>query len=93
MAGRFDRIDGLLGRLFFRAIGLLCGLIALLSLYAVFWHLTHWNAEYSLYVSIMFGLVAIAGLSVIPYCFSRNRTFGEALDTMEGGSGGDQRRR
>lgn len=93
MAGRFDRIDGFLGRLFFRALGTLCAIVAAISVYAVFWHFTHWNAEYSLYVTIMFSLVAIAGASVVRYCFSRHRTFGEALDAMEGGTGGTDRRR
>ena len=91
MAGRFDRVDRFLGRLFFRAVGLLCTVVALIAIYAVWWHLTHWNAEYSLYVTIMFGLVAIAGLSVLPFCFSRKRTFGEALDTMEGGNSNPRR--
>lgn len=93
MAGRFDRIDGFLGRLFFRAVGTLCAIVALIAAYAVFWHFTHWNEEYSLIVVAMFSLVTIAGLSVVPYCFSRNRTFGEALDSMEGGTGASNRRR
>jgi hypothetical protein len=92
MAGRFDRIDGFLGRLFFRAIGILCAIVALIAVYAIWWHFTHWNAEYSLYVVAMFSLVAIAGFGVVPYCFSRKRTFGEALDSMEGGTGGTHRR-
>lgn len=93
MAGRFERLDGFLGRLFFRAVGLLCAIVALISIYGVWWHFTHWNVEYSLYVSIMFGLVAIAGLAVAPYCFSCSRTIGEALNAMEGGAGDQHRRR
>jgi hypothetical protein len=41
----------------------------------------------------MFGLVALAGASVVPYCFSRKRGLGEALDAMEGGAGDRQRPR
>lgn len=93
MAGRFDRIDGVLGRLFFRAIGILCAVVALIAVYAIGWHVTHWNAEYSLIVVTMFGLVAIAGAAVVPYCFSRKRSLGEALDAMEGGAGDQHRRR
>lgn len=93
MRDRIGRIDGWLGRLFFRCVGLLCAAVALLSAYAVIWHLTHWNPAYSLWPAIMFSLVALAGLSVVPYCFSRKRTFGEALDAMEGGAGDQHRRR
>lgn len=93
MANRFERIDGFLGRLFFRAIGAVCAIVALIALYAVFWHFTHRNAEYSPIVVIMFSLVATMGLAVLPYCFSRKRSLGEALDAMEGGPGDTNKRR
>lgn len=93
MANRFERIDGFLGRLFFRVIGTVCAIVALIALYAVFWHFTHWNAEYSLIVVIMFGLVAVAGLAILPYCYSRKRSLGEALDAMEGGTYDSNKRR
>ena len=83
MAGTFDRIDGFLGRLFFRSIGIVCAIVALVALYAIWWHFNHWNPEYSLIVVIMFGLVVIAAASVIPYCFSRKPRFIEALDALE----------
>ena len=91
MRRRFDRIDGWLGRLFFRAVGLLCAIVSLICVYAVWWHLTHWHPEYSLWPTIMFTLVAIAGASVLPHCFARKRTFGEALDAVEGGTGDTRR--
>jgi uncharacterized membrane protein len=93
MAGRFERIDGFLGRLFFRAIGILCAAVAAVAVYAILWHFAHWNVDYSLIVVVMFGLVALAGASVVPYCFSRKRGLGEALDAMEGGAGDRQRPR
>lgn len=93
MGQRFERLDGFLGRLFFRAVGLLCAIVALICAYTVWWHFNHWNPEYSLWPTIMFSLVAIAAISVVPYCFSRKRTFGEALDSMEGGAGDQHRGR
>jgi hypothetical protein len=87
MAGRLDRLNGWLGRLLFRAIGILCAIVALMCVYTVAWHLTHWSPQYSLWPTIMFSLLAIAAASCVPYCFSRNRTFDEALDAMEGGAG------
>lgn len=89
----FDRIDGFLGRLFFRAVGLLCAAVSAVCVYAVWWHLTHWNPEYSLWPTLMFSLAAIAGGSVVPYCSSRKRSFGEALDAMEGGTRDMHRRK
>ncbi len=81
----------MLGRLVYRATGWVCVFVALASSYAAYWHLQHWNSDSSLIPPVLFGLVAIASASAVPYCFSRKRTFGEALDAMEGGAG-DQRR-
>ena len=92
MARWMDRLDGFLGRLFFRAVGLICAVVSAICIYTVWWHLNHWNPEYSLWPTIMFSLVALAGASVVPHCLSRRRTFGEALDTMEGGAGDRHRR-
>lgn len=91
MGGRIDRIDGFLGRLFFRAVGLLCLLIALGTAYAAWSHITG-NRPYGWTPVILFGLAAVAAASCVPYCFARNRTFGEALDAMEGGVGDTNRR-
>lgn len=86
MARTFERLDGALGRLFFRAVGLLCALVALICAYAAWSHLSDWQ-DYSLIPTIMFAVAALAAGSCVPYCFSRKRTFAEALDAMEGGAG------
>jgi uncharacterized membrane protein YfcA len=88
-----DRLDGFLGRLVFRAFGIGCGMIALVCGYAAWWHIDHWDPEASLVPAILFAIAAIAAASVVPYCFSRNRSFVDALDAMEGGAGDQHRRR
>lgn len=93
MAGKFDRLDGFLGRLVFRTIGLVCAIVALVCGYAAWWHIDHWNPDFSLVPTILFGVAALAAGSCVPYSFSRSRSFGEALDAMEGGSGDLHRRR
>lgn len=91
MAQRMDRLDGFLGRLVFRAFGVLCGIVALVCGYAAWWHIERWDPGISLVPTILFSLAALAAASCVPYCFSRNRRFVEALDAMEGGVG-DQHR-
>lgn len=86
MARFVDRVDGVLGRLVFRTVGLVCALVALICAYAVWSHVSDWQ-DYSLVPTLMFGAVAIAAGSCVPYCFSRKRSFAEALDAMEGGVG------
>lgn len=92
MAGRFDRIDSALGRLVFRAFGWLCAIVALVCGYAGWWHFSHWNPDFSYVPAILFGIAALAAASCVPYCLSRKRTFGEALDAMEGGVDTNARR-
>lgn len=92
MAGRLDRIDGLLGRLVFRAVGLLCLIVMLGTAYAAWSHVSA-GRPYGWTPVILFSLMALAAGSCIPYCFSRRRSFGEALDPMEGGAGDLHRRR
>ena len=91
MAGRFDRIDGFLGRLFFRGVGLICAIVALGTAYGAW---SHYSAgrPYGWTPVILFVLMSLAAGSCVPYCFSRGRTFGEALDAMEGGAGDTRRR-
>ena len=91
MAGRFDRIEGFLGRMFFRAAGVVCALVVLGSAFGA-WN--HYSAgrPFGWTPIILFALLSIAAGSCVPYCFSRNRTFGEALDAMEGGAGDTRRR-
>jgi len=83
MTGKLDRLDGFLGRLVFRAVGLLCGLITLACGYAAWWHVTQMEAGGRLVPTLLFGLGAAGAASVVPYCFSRKRRFVEALDAME----------
>ena len=84
MAGIVDGIDRTLGRLVFRAVGLACAAVALVCAYLVWRYPSDWQ-EASLAPVIMFSIAAVAAGSAVPFCFSRNRTLGEALDAMEGG--------
>lgn len=86
MARLADKVDGILGRLVFRTMGVVCAIVALISVFAVWSHLSDWK-DYSLVPTILFAILAIAAGSCVPYCFSRKRTFIEALDAMEGGVG------
>ena len=86
MPKRFARLDQVLGRLVFRLFGTLFAIIALASLYAAYRHATDWHTG-SAVPTMLFGLVAIAAGSIVPYAFSRKRTLTEALDAMEGGIG------
>lgn len=92
MARQLDRLDGFLGRLVFRTVGLLCGVIALVCGYAAWWQVQNWSLDYGWVPVILFGLAAIAAASVIPFCFSRNRRLVEALDAMEDEVPGPPRR-
>lgn len=83
MAGLLDGIDGLLGRLVFRAAGLVCLLISAACLYAAWWHVERRDTVEWLVPTILFGLAALGAAAVVPYCFSRRRRFIEALDAME----------
>jgi hypothetical protein len=90
MGGRLDRLDGFLGRLVFRLFGAVCAIVALICGYAVWWHVSR-GVPNSWVPPILFGIAAIAAASCVPYCFSRSRTFDEALDAMEGGAGDTNR--
>jgi hypothetical protein len=89
---RVQRIDGFLGRLVFRAFGVLCGIIALVAGYAAWSHVSE-GLPHGWAPAIMFGVVALTAALTVPYCFSRKRNFAEALDAMEGGVGDQPRRR
>jgi len=93
MPKRFERLDHALGRIFYRAVWSLCAVVALVCGYLVWWHVSDWHPEYSWGPVILFGLATVAAGSAVPYCFSRKRTFGEALDAMEGGAGDVRRGR
>ena len=86
MARTIRWLDRTLGRLFFRTIGLMCAIVALICAYAAWSHVSDWQ-DYSLAPTILFLLATLAAGTCVPYCFSRQRTFAEALDAMEGGAG------
>lgn len=83
MRDRLDRLNNSLGRLVFRGLGSLCIIALLVSAYAIWWQVTHWNAD-SAAVIAMFAVFALGAGIAVPYCFSRNRAFTEVLDAMEG---------
>lgn len=87
---RMERVDGFLGRLVFRAVGVGCMMISLATGYAAWSHISE-GSPYGLAPVIMFGVASLLALSVVPYCFSRKRSFAEALDAMEGGVGDQPR--
>ena len=91
MTGRIDRLDKALGRLVFRLVGLVCLVVAVGTAYAAWSHVSA-GRPYGWIPVILFGLVAVAAGSCVPYCLSRNRSLGEALDAMEGGPGDLHRR-
>jgi hypothetical protein len=84
MAGIVEGVDRTLGRLIFRAVGLVCAAVTLVCAYVAWRYLSEWQEE-SLAPVIMFSIAAVAAGSAVPFCFSRKRTLGEALDAMEGG--------
>ena len=81
--GHFEKLDVMLGRLVFRTMGLVCLVVALICSYAAYANVRN----ESLIPTVLFSLAALAAASTVPYCFSRKRTFAEALDAMEGGAG------
>ena len=93
MGNKLQRIDGFLGRLVYRTVGFGCAIVALVCAYAAWWHLENRGEIGSVVPFILFGLGAFAAGSCVPYCFSRKRSFAEALDAMEGGVGDQHRRR
>jgi hypothetical protein len=93
MSDRLQRIDGFLGRLVFRGVGLGCAIVALVCAYAAWWHLEKRGDIGSVVPFILFSLAALGAASCVPYCFSRKRSFVEALDAMEGGVADQPRHR
>jgi len=84
MASVFQRIDGFLGRLVFRAIGCVTGLIMLAGLWAAFENVREWQGGKSLLALVMFGAGAVMAGCLTRYCFSRERTFGDFVDWVDG---------
>lgn len=92
MSDRLQRVDAFLGRLVFRAVGAGCAIVALVCGYAAWWHLDNRGEIGSIVPFVLFALAAAGAASCVPYCFSRKRSFVEALDAMEGGVGDQPRR-
>lgn len=86
MAQRFERLDRTLGRFVFRTFGTSFAIVALICLYVAYRHATDWY-DNSIAPAALFALIGLAFGAVVPYAFSRARTFTEALDAMEGGVG------
>ena len=76
------RVDGFLGRLLFRSVGLLCALVAAAAGYAA-WSQYSAGRPYGWTSVLLLALVAAAFGACVPYCFARNRTLAEALNAME----------
>lgn len=76
------RVDGFLGRLLFRTLGLICVAIAIGTAYAAWNHLSA-GRPYGWTPVILFIVAAAAATVALPWCFSKRRTLGEALDAME----------
>ena len=83
MRNALDQINGLLGRLIFRAVGVGCALIAIACAYAAYWHVENREQDYAAVGAVLFGLATVAALAVMRFCFSPRRTLVEALDAME----------
>ena len=88
---RLEKLDRMLGKLVYRLVGSICAVIALLCGYLAYRYATDWWPA-SAVPTLLFGIVAFAAASAVPFCFSDQRTFAEALDAMEGGVGDQPRK-
>jgi hypothetical protein len=84
MANVFQRIDGFMGRLVFRAIGCVTASITLGAGWAAFASAKPWEGGKSLAALLMFGAGAVIAGWVTRWCFSRERTFGDLVDALDG---------
>jgi hypothetical protein len=84
VANVFERIDGFLGRLVFRAIGCVTALITLAAVWAAFGSATPWQGGKTLAALLMFGAGAVIAGCVTRWCFSRERTFGDFIAAVDG---------
>ena len=81
MTPKSDRLDAL-GRLFFRALGTLCALAVLGCLAGLAYVWTHWNERESPFAIALLLFAGSVFLWCALHCFSRKRTFEEALDSL-----------
>ena len=84
MANVFERIDGFLGRLVFRAIGCVTALITLAAVWAASDSATPWEGSKSVAALLMVGAGAIIAGCLTRWCFSRERTFADFIGAVEG---------
>jgi hypothetical protein len=84
MANVFERIDGFVGRLVFRAIGCVTALITFAALWAAFDSAKSWKGAGSLAALVMVGAGAVVAGCATRYCFSRERTFGDFIEAVDG---------
>ena len=75
-------VDGFLGRLVFRAVGLLCVVVAAWAGHSA-WSQFASGRPYGWTPVLLLGLIAVAFASCVPFCFARKRSFAEALNAME----------
>ena len=78
------RIDGFLGRLVFRFVGLLTTGIAIAAAYAAYQTLNSGDGIKSIIAFLMFGAGAVIAVALTRYCFSSKRTFGDFIQAIEG---------
>jgi hypothetical protein len=78
------RIDGFLGRLVFRFVGLLTTGITIAAAYAAYQTLNSGDGMKSIIAFLMFGAGAVIAAALTRYCFSSKRTFGDIIQAIEG---------
>jgi hypothetical protein len=79
-----DKIDGFLGRLVFRFLGLIAAGITLAAAYAAYQNLISADGAKSIVAFIMFAAGAVIAGFTARYCFSPERTFGDVIRAIEG---------
>ena len=84
MANVFQRIDGFMGRLVFRAIGCVTASDHARCTLGRVRQREAWEGGKSLAALLMFGAGALIAGCVTRCCFSRERTFGDFIDALEG---------
>jgi hypothetical protein len=68
----------------FRAIGCVTAFITLAALWAAFGSARPWEGGKSFAALVMFGAGALIAGCVTRYCFSRQRTFADFVDMVDG---------
>lgn len=79
-----ERIDGFLGRLVFRFLGLLATGMTIAAAYAAYQTLISGDGLKSIIAFLMFGAGAVIAAATARYCFSPRRTFGDFIQAIEG---------